>query len=166
MPVKIKRSQRRLKALTFAELTKPKFLRYVNKFIKRAMVESIERGVSPVNKGGTSPQQTGGRLRFNKYSDVYIDQIKKGTLPNNKKQRPVNLKLTGTMLRSIKSRVFRDFVRVWFSDEKAKYHDKLGAGASKVIRRMAPNPKAGEQFNAGIMRRIKQAYLAAFKDIK
>lgn len=167
MPVKITRSQRRLKALTFAEQAKPKFLRFVNKFIKQAMIESIERGVSPVNQGGKSPKQDGGRLRFQKYSESYTDQIKKKqTGESGKRQRPVNLKLSGKLLRSIKSKVFRDYVRVWFTDGKAKYHDKLGAGKSKVIRRMAPNPKNGERFNTGITRRIKQAYLAAFKSIK
>ena len=89
-----------------------------------------------------------------------MDAMGKGNL-KNKKKTPRNLKLTGRMLRSIKSRKFKDYVRVWFTDSKAKYHDKLGAGKSKVIRRMMP--RNGEQFNAGIRRRIANALLKAIK---
>lgn len=130
--------------------------------MKDEIVSSIQRGVSPVDKGGIEPKNTGGGVRYKKYSDSYIDAMKKGVY-DGKKQSPRNLTLTGKMLRSIKSRKTKDYVRIWFSDSKAKYHDKLGAGKSKVIRRMIPNPKNGEAFNAGIRRRIVNALENAIK---
>lgn len=163
MPVKIKRSQRKLIALTLSERAKPKFFRLVDKFIKEEMIKSIESGRSPVQKGGLEPKGSSGKLRFQQYSDSYKEAIKSGRAKNKKNIRPVNLKATGKMLRSIKSRKTKDFIRVWFTDEKAKYHDKQGAGKSKTIRRMAPNPKKGEKFNAGIQRRIVNALKNAIK---
>lgn len=151
MPIKIKRSQRKLIALTLAEKAKPIFFRLLNKFIKEEVINSITSGRSPV--GGT-------RARYDKYSTSYVEAMGSGEL-KQKKQRPVNLTLTGKMLKSIKSKKYKDYVRVWFEDEKAKYHDKLGAGKSKVIRRMMPH--TGEQFNAGIRRRIANALREAIK---
>ena len=143
MPVKIKK---RLRALTAMERVKPTYFRLVRKFIVDEILGSIRSGRSPV--GG----KEGGR--FKKYSDSYIDAMGKGKL-SSKKKRPVNLELTGKMLKSIKVKQYRDFVRVWFTDGKAKYHDKLGAGKSKTKRRLTPDPKKGENFNAGIRRRLK-----------
>ena len=186
MPAKI---TKRLRALQFTELAKPRFKRIVNKFIKDEIISTIESGRSPVNKGGTDPKGTSGKLRFQKYSDSYIEQMtgkaayftKNGKVIRakvdqedkelvsflketfgNKKQRPVNLKLSGKMLRSIKSRITKNGVFVWFADEKAKYHNKLGAGKSKVLRRMLPNGKK-EEFNAGIRKKIVNAMVNAIK---
>ena len=162
MPIKIKRSQKRLIALTLTERAKPIFFRLLDKFIKDEILASIRRGVSPVNKGGSDPKNTGGKARFQKYSTSYVKAMGSGDL-SNKKQSPRNLELTGRMLKSIKSRKFKNYLRVWFTDAKAKYHNNLGAGKSKVIRRMTPNPKAGEEFNAGIRRKIVNALAGAIK---
>jgi len=162
MPIKIKRSQKRLIALTLTERVKPVFFRLLNKFIKDEILSSIRRGVSPVNKGGVNPKNTGNKARYQKYSDGYVKAMGKGKL-SDKRQSPRNLELTGKMLRSIKSRKFNNYLRVWFTDAKAKYHNKLGAGKSQVIRRMVPNPKNGEDFNAGIRRKIINALSGAIK---
>jgi len=162
MPVKIKRSQRRLIALTLTERAKPIFIRLLNKFMKEEVLKAIKGGRSPVEKGGKSPAGTSGKLRYEPYSESYQAQIKSGRV-KNKRVSPRNLTHTGKMLKSIKSKKFRNFLRVWFTDPKAKYHDKLGAGKSKVIRRMAPKPKDGENFNAGIRKRIVNALKNAVK---
>ena len=151
MGIKVVKKLNNLKKI---EKVKPTFFRLLNKFIKEEVISSLERGVSPVNKGGKDPQNTGGKLRFIKYSDSYTKAIKRGDYAN-KKQRPVNLKLTGKLHKSIKSKIFKDYLRVWFTDKKAKYHNELGAGKSGTIRRLVPDPKKGEQFNAGIRRRIR-----------
>ena len=74
MPIKIKRSQKRLIALTLTERVKPVFFRLLNKFIKDEILSSIRRGVSPVNKGGVNPKNTGNKARYQKYSDQ-LDHI-------------------------------------------------------------------------------------------
>lgn len=151
MGIKVVKKLNNLKKI---EKVKPTFFRLLNKFIKEEIINSLNRGVSPVSQKDAKEKNTGGKARFAKYSQSYTDAIKAGRY-DDKKQRPVNLKLTGKLHKSIKSKIFRNYLRVWFSDKKAKYHDKLGAGKSKVIRRLVPDPKENEQFNAGIRRRIK-----------
>ena len=162
MPIKITRNHKKLIGLTNVELIKPKFYKLLNGFIKDEVISSIQSGRSPVNKGGSSPKNTGGGLRYEKYSDSYRSAIKRGSI-KGKSQTPRNLTVTGKMLRSIKSRMTKNYVRVWFTSPIAKYHDKLGAGKSKVIRRMIPDPKKGEKFNAGIRKRIANALRGAIK---
>lgn len=161
MPIKIKRSQKRLIALTFVERAKPIFFRLLKKFMKDEVLKSIRAGRSPVAKGGDNPPNSGGKLRYKEYSDGYLKAIKKGRVPNKKKS-PRNLTVTGKMLNSIKARPKRNSFKLWFTDPKAKYHNKLGAGKSKVIRRMLPNGDK-EDFNAGIKKRIANALLNAIK---
>lgn len=184
MPVKIKK---RLKALQFAELAKPKFFRMVNQFIKDLIVSTIKKGISPVNQKTAIEKNTGGKSRYQKYSKSYIDQMNNkvafrkidgrivpitGTKDfiedlnehlKDKKQTPRNLELTGKMLKSIKTRKAKNYVRVWFSDEKAKYHNEEGAGKSKVIRRMLP--KDGEEFSRNIQNKIVEALGEAIKSV-
>jgi len=163
MPVKFNKNLKKLKALTIVDRVKPKALRIINKFIKDEILQAIRSGRSPVSKGGQNPKNTSGKIRFEPYSDSYKKAMGKGKL-SGKKQRPVNLELTGKLLRSIKSKVVKgEYVRVWFTDAKAKYHDKLGAGKSKVIRRMIPNPKKGEDFTAGIRKKFVNALINAVK---
>ena len=161
MPVKIKK---RLKALQFSELAKPRFFRMVDKFIKELIVSTIKKGISPVNQKGADPTNTGGKSRYQKYSDSYINQMGTGSgALKSKKQSPRNLELTGEMLKSIKSVKARDYLRVWFSDKKAKYHNEEGAGKSKVIRRMLP--KDGEEFSRNIQNKIVEALGEAIKSV-
>jgi len=162
MPIKIKGNIKKFAALNLAENAKKHYLRIVDKFIKEEVVSVIESGRSPAEKGGMDPANTGGSLRYEKYSESYKGAFGKGDL-KQKKQRPINLTVTGKMLNSIKSRRTAQYVRVWFTDSKAKYHDKLGAGKSKVIRRLVPNPKRGEDFNPGIKRRLVNALKQAIK---
>ena len=158
MPIKFTKDIKKLRALTFAERAKPRFFRFVNKFIKGEIISSLERGVSPVKKGGKDGSS--GKLRYQKYSDSYKDAMGTGKL-KGKKERPVNLKHTGALHKSIKAKVTANAVRVWFTDFKAKYHNSEGAGKSKIKRRLVP--KTGEQWNSGIARKIAKALSNAIK---
>lgn len=161
MPVKFNKSLKRLKVFKIIEEVKPRALKNIEKFIKDEILKTIRSGRSPVQKGADGVD----RLRFPDYSDSYKKAMGKGKL-KDKKKRPVNLEHTGKLLKSIRSKRTREYVKVWFTDKKAKFHDKLGAGKKKVKRRMVPNPKKGEQFNAGIRKKIVNAVSMAIKSSK
>lgn len=119
----------------------------IKREIKGLVIKSISKGISPVEKGGTDA--TSGKARYEPYSDSYKKQIKN---MSGKSERPVNLKVSGRLHRSLKARLTRKGVSLWFADKKAKYHDIEGAGKAKVIRRMLP--RDGEQFSRTIRERI------------
>ena len=157
MPVKI---TKRLKALAFTEKAKPLFFRFVNGYIKDKIRSFIEKGISPVSMKDAKIKNTGGKNRYEKYSDSYIKGMGKGKL-KQKKQSPRNLKLTGKMLNSLKTRLTGKGLTIWFSDEKAKYHNDLGAGKSKVIRRILP--RDGESWARAIDKEIVKSLSKAIK---
>lgn len=135
-------------------------------YLKKEVIDSMSKGLSPVKGGGG---QSGGKSRYQEYSDLYKEQIKKqkGKFKDHGKRiRPVNLKLTGGLHESVRSRAIKFGVVIWFESELAKYHDKLGAGKSKVIRKMLPS-ESGQEFSRvihkGILERLKQAILESIK---
>lgn len=104
--------------------------------LKRDIVKTIESGNSPVK----------GQKRFEKYSDSYQTAIKDKRYPG-KRIRPVNLKLTGELLRSIASRVTTLGITIFFTKKVksklgtknlAEIHSFEGAGKSKTIRMIIP----------------------------
>jgi hypothetical protein len=105
--------------------------------LKDVIIESISRGESPVE----------GHNRYDPYSKSYAKTIRKGMkgFPS-KKGRPVNLKLSGKLHKSIKARDTRSGITVWFSDEKAEWHNK-GMGLLPVRRLL---PVAGEELSSSI----------------
>lgn len=111
---------------------------------KKEIISEIEGGRSPID----------GQGRFVKYSDSYKKQIKAGRY-KGKKPRPVNLKLTGDLLKSLFVKLIRGGFRIGFDNELADIHNKQGAGKSKTIRRMLPTNK-GEQFNRSIRKRVRE----------
>jgi len=113
--------------------------------IEGEIVATIIDGKSPV-KGKTFPN----------YSPKYA-KIKG-------KIRPVDLFQTGELLRSIETRIGNGFsVIIRFKSKIAKFHDKLGAGKSKVIRRMLPDPSKGESFRSNIAKVIRRAISKGIK---
>lgn len=105
--------------------------------IKLVIKEFINSGRSPVE--GKS---------FKKYSKKYARL--KG------KDAPVDMTVTGQMLNSLvisKGKEGRS-LRIYFRSVIAKYHDVMGAGVSRVIRRLLPT-NAGERFKATITKLIK-----------
>jgi hypothetical protein len=184
MPIKIKKQVKkalteRNKAV-FAKREKRVYLA-IARFIKRDIRDLIEKGVSPVNQKSANKPNTGNRSRFQKYSKSYteamqgkaaywtkngkvirvpIDQKDKELvqfsrqLYGNKKPRPVNMKLSGKMLNSLKHRINKKSLTVYFDDKKAVYHNVDGAGKSKVLRRLLP--RRGEEFSRLIQKKINE----------
>lgn len=108
---------------------------------EKKIPELISKGISPVK----------GEGRFKKYSDVYRDAIKKGRYPG-KRQRPVNLKLTGELLNSLKVETKQNKIIIRFNNPLADIHTNQGAGKSKTIRKMLPQD--GEVFSDVIFEEI------------
>ena len=159
MPVKI---TKRLKNLNFLNKVQPVFYKLVDSYIKDEIRSFIEKGVSPVNQRKAKIKNTGGGNRYAKYSESYTEKFGKKGL-ENKKPRPINLTQTGKMLRSIKTRISGSGVVIFFSDEKAKYHNDQGAGKSKVIRRILP--RDGESWARQIALQIKASLSKAIKKV-
>ena len=136
------------------ETYKAKGAPIVERVLKKEIIDAIKSGKSPVKGGGG---QTGSGVRFVGYSETYKDQIKKSKKIKKygKRLRPINLLLSGKMLKSVKSKHRRDgLVSIWFTDKKAKYHNEMGAGKSKVIRRMLPIDN--QEFSLTISRKLKK----------
>jgi hypothetical protein len=110
--------------------------------IKAEIVSTIQSGKSPV--AGAEPWQD--------YSDGYSK--KKG------KKRPVDMTVTGKMLRSIKSFVTsKGNVSIFFSSPIAKYHDL--PGLARVLRQLLP--KGNQIFIKKIQNKIQRGYDRAAK---
>ena len=127
-----------------------KFKKVAGKQLERAyreeILKSIGKGVSPVK----------GQGRFEKYSKSYTDAIKnKRYSQYNKRTRPVNLKLSGKLWKSLKVKARTNKLIVSFDNKLADIHNRLGAGKSKTVRRMLPTEK-GEQFNRSIQLRVRE----------
>ena len=124
--------------------------------LKSLILETISRGQSPV-QGGRG--QTGGQARFYQYSAIYSDQIRRGRYRQyDKKLRPINLKLSGGLHRSIKTISLKDGFKIWFTSVLAKYHTIEGAGRSRIKRKMLPVDQ-GDEFtrliNKGLVDKFK-----------
>ena len=152
-------------------LVKAEYSKRLVRPLKQAILKDILRGVSPVR----------GKGKFKKYSKSYkqsirgkvlfftitsggaqkVIAIKAGrgeTLPTipfilGKSLSPVNLKLSGQMLSSLRVRRLGSAssrkIEIVFEDAVAVFHNKLGAGKSRAIRRLLPT-ESGERFNRRI----------------
>ena len=117
--------------------------------LKEEIIDNhILKGKSPVD----------GEGRFDKYSPSYTRQIRKKKFKKYKKRtRPINLKLSGDLIESFYIKPnWQNKFRIGFTDPKAVYHDKDGAGKGKKIRRMLP--RDGEQFTSRIRRKVKNVF--------
>ena len=95
--------------------------------LKNLVKRTIESGKSPV-LGKT----------FKKYSKGYA-KIKGRT-------KPVDMKRTGKMLNSLQVSSTKSSIVLRFKNKKpADYHNRLGAGRGKVVRRLLPSNR-GERF--------------------
>lgn len=138
--------------------------RYAPSILKEIQ-KSIERGVSPVE----------GKGRFVDYSDSYKNQIG-GRFKNaagdilrrksssmmeklGKKVRPVNLTLSGRMMRTLYYKVKGSILEISFTSPIAAYHTIFGAGKRRVIRSLLP-AFTGERLSRTVFdkfdRRIKK----------
>lgn len=118
--------------------------------MKKDVVDTILRGNSPVKNF----------KRFEPYSDSYKSAIRKGRYRAfGKLLRPVNLKLSGRLLKSIAARQTLKGFTIYFTNKLAKIHSILGAGKKKVIRKLFPsgNEKWKESVVAGAKEIITNA---------
>ena len=137
---------------------------YIANDTKEQVLSFIKKGISPVEGFG----------RYEKYSDSYKDQIQGKvsfrTFKNpkrvvaleplqadkikfaGKKIRPVNLKLSGKLHKSLESKVSKSGVRIVFKNKVAKYHNN---GTDKMPRR-AMLPKKGEELSRRIQKKMQK----------
>jgi len=121
--------------------------------VKQEIQGRIGRGLSPVE----------GEDNFEPYSESYKKQIS-STLGSRhgKKLRPVNIKLTGRLRKSLKVRAITKGLVVWFSDKKAKWINNPQADSNNMPRR-AILPLTNEKFNKKIIKRLETLYTKLFK---
>ena len=85
---------------------------------------------------------------------------------NNKKKRPVNLRVSGKMIDSLRYIVsaFADKgqIVIEYTDKLAYIHTVLGAGKSKVIRKALP--QGNETLSRTILRKVNTILGASIKD--
>ena len=152
MPVTIKK---RFKTLEALKNTRKVFNPLVEQFIVPLLKEIIRKGLSPVQ----------GEGRFKKYSKSYLKAIEgsQGDF-KSKKKSPVNLTLSGDMLKETKVKKTENGLILSIDHWLADIHNRQGAGKSKVIRRLLPT-ESGETFTREITKRLREALLQAVKII-
>jgi len=118
--------------------------------IARAPKEDIENEIIITILSGQSPVK--GK-RFKQYNKEYADRFKNG------ERSPVNMLRTGKMLESLQIKQIRgkNGLLIAFRNRLSVIHDKLGAGKSKVIRRLIP--RTGEEFKSSITKLIKKLFV-------
>lgn len=141
MGVKIKM---KLDVLGVLDRTREEFAKEVKGQFANELTRSIEKGVNPVH---------GGEVKYDQYSESYKKQIRRRKVTGKTKISPVNLTQTGALLKSLTMVDTEKGVRVYFADEKAVYHNDLGAGKNKVKRRLLPTEQ-GERFNTSLFTRV------------
>jgi len=108
-------------------------------FLSRGNQQELKNLVRNTIESGKSPVQ--GKT-FKKYSKGYA-RIKGRT-------RPVDMKRSGKMLNSLQVSLTSSSIVLRFRNKKpADYHNRLGAGRGKVVRRLLPSNR-GERFKKSI----------------
>ena len=115
----------------------------VSGLIQREVISSIRKGKSPVR----------GEGRYKRYSDSYIKRImsKKFKEQFGKRVSPVNLRLTGAMLKSIFRNFPKNKIVIGFKSEIAFFH-QTGAG-NLPVRKLLPDA-SDRGFNVIITRKV------------
>lgn len=145
---------------------------YNNIFFKLVKNENIIQVIKDLIQSGVSPVAK-VRRKFQTYSKSYKDFLKgkvkfftsesgkvfaiKGKFPQpfqGKNPTKVNMTATGKMIDSLYMKKKSENVYIAFKDEKAFYHNDIGAGKSKVIRRLLPSNQ-DETFVKNVSERLK-----------
>jgi hypothetical protein len=128
----------------------PELIKQSGDEVGKVIVDDVKANL----KRGTSPVE--GEGRFVEYSDSYKEQMKgKGKVASyGKKQRPVNLYLSGAMVKSLHYIVEKTKIIIRFEDPKAYIHTVLGAGKSKVIRKALP--QGNENLSRTVLNKVKK----------
>ena len=144
-----------------------KNLNKIRRSFKRQSCPLYEKTIKRDIAAGVSPVR--GQRLFKKYSQSYKDGIRgkvkfrtingrvipmAGPDPRlkGKALSPVNLKLTGKMMRSLFCRVNGNRTNIGFKSKIADFHNRLGIprkSGINIVRRMLPTNR-GEDFNRSI----------------
>lgn len=145
--IKIKDLSKELKKIIDGrfKVAKRSFGRTAANKTELAIKSRISKGQSPVEGYG----------RYEPYSASYKKQIKDGNVKGKRRTSPVNLRVTGKMLRSLKKRVTNNGFSIWFTSPIAKYHDDKSV--ARVLRKMLPDK--GEKFTRDIQNGIKKSFV-------
>lgn len=130
----------------------------LNEF-KNKVQDSIETGLSPVE----------GKGRFVNYSPSYQKAIKNNRYKDyNKKLRPINLTLSGDMIKSLYVEKTNVGFTIGFKNKLAYIHTVLGAGKSKVIRKLLPqnNEYFSNSITSFLRKTVSESWLNAFNKNK
>jgi len=139
----------RIKNISFLKIKLPgRVADAMGKKVTRQHLNPVEKEIIATILGGQSPVK--GK-RFKQYSIDYANRVKGGS------RKPVDLLATSKMLDSLKvMRLVEKFgISIKFRSKIATFHDSLGAGRSKIIRRLLPKSSKGETFKPNILRVIK-----------
>jgi len=151
MPVTIKIDLRDLRRRIIA--SQKEFARSVPKTFGKDINDEIQAGKSPVK----------GKARFSRYKPSYTQAIKKKRLPEkNKRIRPVNLTLSGDMLKTQRIRQTGRKVNVKYTSPIAVFHNE---GTPNMDRR-AILPDGREEFSRTLTNKlVRQAQKAVDKKL-
>lgn len=158
--ISVKVNQPSLKSIV-KNVNAPKYTQEIGKVIVREMLNSIARGISPVRN----------ERRFVKYSDGYSRAIRKQyksitDYSSSKKVRPVNLNLSGQMLRALTYKSRRGALQIGiFTSDMAKRAKKHQLGLDGVPRRRFIPAQNGEELTVSIMRQLKNEYVKIIDSI-
>ena len=178
--VKIKKNNlNRVSKQIKQELMKPRNIKTFADTLRKSIIdENILRGRSPVN----------GQGRFVSYSDSYKQQIRGevnfSTLPDrvapfgfenpglfDKRVTPVNLKVSGQLLKSFEVSTSTDGLRVQFTDKIASYHNNGSSFTNRngnIVklpkRQLLPNGPQ-EKFNRSVTRSFNAKLTDLVKNI-
>ena len=121
------------------------FSQRLDKNISKAEKSEIETEIIATILSGQSPVE--GK-KFKPYSRDYAKRFKNG------ERLPVDMNQTGKMLDSLKVSQIRGKtgISIEFDSQIAIYHDRTGAGRSRVIRRLLPRTR--EKFIGSIQKVI------------
>ncbi len=128
------------------------FSKLVGVALPKLIIDEILSGISPVRNH-----------KFKTYAPSYKKAIVKYYSKKGKSISPVNMKLSGKMLNSIRfikgSRLI-DLAEISFTDPKARYHtvDGIKRKDGVVKRKLLPIGR-GEKFNAEISDMIREAII-------
>lgn len=118
-----------------------------------------QKDVSAASGSRARSKQLIGQLKGSRAkSKAFVDKLNSDLIKFNKKVSPRNMKVSGDMLRALKTvakgGILSSFrLVITWTHFLADIHNSKGAGKSKVIRRLLPD-KSGEKFNKRISDRL------------
>jgi hypothetical protein len=150
-----------LKTLGNKEKIAKEWSRTTAPLMQKMIEDSVRKGISPVKGFG----------RFKGYSEGYKDNMKysEAVKKYNKKQRPVNLRLSGDMMRGFHWILRKTGFRFQFTDkqnDKAKWNSEEGVGAENLRRPILPKRGSSEIFKSSILNLMNRKMRKAIREIE